>query len=160
MRAHYRPHFVQKTAALRRFFNMIGHTSSFATIDLGFVHRKTGGLYNISKQRALFVRFYALGSCRHIPLRYVISALSTLFRLFCTRSQRQLAIEEATRVMCFDRDAPCLFRPLTTTGSHDKLRYRFCNSDKKQLFHVKHRFLQCFSLEFYLLFALSCCRFV
>ena len=29
MRAHYRPHFVQKTAALRRFFNVIGYTSSF-----------------------------------------------------------------------------------------------------------------------------------
>ena len=59
MRAHYRPHFVQKkTAALRRFFNVIGYTSSFATIDLGFVHRKTGGLYNISKQRAIFARFY------------------------------------------------------------------------------------------------------
>lgn len=57
--------------------------------------------------------------------------------------------------MCFDRDAPCLFRPLITTDSHDKLRYQFCNSGKKQLFHVKHRFLQCFSLEFYLLFALS-----
>lgn len=55
----------------------------------------------------------------------------------------------------FDRDAPCLFRSLNTTDSHDKPRYRFCNLGKKQLFHVKHRFLQCFSLEFYLLFALS-----
>ena len=58
MRTHYHPHFVQKTETLRRFFNVIGYTSSFATIDLGFVHRKTGGLYNISRQRTLFARFY------------------------------------------------------------------------------------------------------
>ena len=37
---------------------MVGHTASFVAIDLGLVHRKTGGLYNISRQRTLFARFY------------------------------------------------------------------------------------------------------
>lgn len=58
----------------------------------------------------------------------------------------------ATRPVCFDRLTPQTATTSYVIGSAIRA--------KTQLFHVKHRFLQCFSLEFYLLFALSCCRFV
>ena len=40
MRAHCRPHFVQKTASLRRFFNVVVYTVSFKTIGLGVERKK------------------------------------------------------------------------------------------------------------------------
>lgn len=53
----------------------------------------------------------------------------------------------ATHPVCFDRLTPQAATTSYVIGS--------AILAKKQLFHVKHRFLQCFSLEFYLLFALS-----
>lgn len=58
MRAHCRPHFVQKAASLRRFFNVVGHTASFVAIGLGVERKKNRYFYGISRQRAIFARFY------------------------------------------------------------------------------------------------------
>ena len=58
MRAHYRPHFMQKTTALRRFFNVVVHTISFAAIDLVVERKKNRYFYGISRQSTLFARFY------------------------------------------------------------------------------------------------------
>ena len=57
MRAHSRPHFVQKAAGSHRFFNVVVYTASFAVIDLGIARKKNRYFYVISRHRALFVRF-------------------------------------------------------------------------------------------------------
>lgn len=151
----------KKTASLRRFFNVIGYTSSFCD---------DRSRLRAQKNRRSLQHFKTTRPFRPLLRAWIMPPYPAAVCNFCSFDsfsvcfardhsgsspyRRQLAR------LCFNRDTPCLFRPLNTTDSHDKLRYQFCNSGKKQLFHVKHRFLQCFSLEFYLLFALSCCRFV
>ena len=79
MRAHHRPPFRAKSHRFSPIFQR-GHVHNLFCGDQSRRRaQKNRYFYGISKQRALFVRFCALGSCRHIPLRYVISALSTLF---------------------------------------------------------------------------------
>ena len=115
MRAHCRPHFVQKNRCSSPIFQRDWVYILFCDDQSRLRAQKNGGLYNISKQRTLFVRFCALGSCRHIPLRYVISALSTLFpsvlhaitAAACHRggNSRDCALI-ATHPVCLDRLTP------------------------------------------------------
>ena len=157
MRAHYRPHFVQKTVSLRRFFQR-GRTHSLFCGDRSrrraqknrrsLRHFKTTRHFRpilhtliMAPYPAAVCNFCHSGSFFHLLLHTITAAAH--HRGGTSRDRALIA----THPVCFDRLTPQAATTSYVIGSAIRA--------KKQLFHVKHRFLQCFSLEFYLLFALS-----
>ena len=135
---------------------MVVYTASFVAIDLGIARKKTAtftSFRDIAPFSSAFTRLnYSAVSCYgmlFLPFRFFLRLFLHMITAAAhhrggTSRDRALI---ATRPVCFDHLTPQAAMTSYVIGSAIRA--------KKQLFHVKHRFLQCFSLEFYLLFALS-----
>ena len=160
MRAHYRPHFVQKTVSLRRFFQR-GRTHSLFCGDRSRRRAQKPATFTAFQDNAPFSPDFTHLNHGDVSRCGMVSSFGAFFcRLLHTitaaadhrgGTSRDRALI-ATHPVCFDRLTPQAATTSYVIGS--------AILAKKQLFHVKHRFLQCFSLEFYLLFALSLFRIV
>ena len=135
---------------------MVGHTASFAAIDLGVERKKPLLLRHFKTTRhfrpilhTLIMAPYPAAVCNFCHsgsfFRRLLHTITAAAHHRGGTSRDRAMI--ATHPVCFDRLTPQAATTSYVIGSAIRA--------KKQLFHVKHRFLQCFSLEFYLLFALS-----
>ena len=147
---------MQKATGFRRFFNVVVYTTSFVAIDLVVKRKKPLLLRHFKTTRhfrpilhTLIIAPYPAAVCNFCSsgsfFRLFLHTITTAARHRGGASRGRTLI--ATHPVCFDR--------LTPQAATTSYIIGFAIWAKKQLFHVKHRFLQCFSLEFYLLFALS-----
>ena len=132
------------------------YTASFKTIGLGVERKKPLLLRHFKTTRhfrpilhTLIIAPYPAAVCNFCSsdsfFRLLLHAITAAT---CHKDGNSLGRTLiATRPVCFDRLTPQTATTSYVIGSAIRA--------KTQLFHVKHRFLQCFSLEFYLLFELS-----